>query len=79
MENWGLVTYREVDLMIDPARASSQQKQRVAVVVTHELGGWIYVVCVCVCFEAVAVYYAAMRVLTSLPFSLCVSLSTLPT
>lgn len=37
MENWGLVTYREVDLLIDPVVASSQQKQRVAVVVTHEL------------------------------------------
>jgi aminopeptidase N len=37
MENWGLVTYREVDLMIDPEKASSQQKQRVAIVVAHEL------------------------------------------
>lgn len=37
MENWGLVTYREVDLMIDAERASSQQKQRVAIVVAHEL------------------------------------------
>jgi puromycin-sensitive aminopeptidase len=27
MENWGLVTYREVDLMIDEQKASSQQKQ----------------------------------------------------
>ena len=35
--NWGLVTYREVDLLIDPTLASSQQKQRVAVVVNHEL------------------------------------------
>ena len=37
MENWGLVTYREVDLLIDPIKASSQQKQRVCTVVTHEL------------------------------------------
>lgn len=37
MENWGLVTYREVDLLIDPLRASSRQKQRVASVVAHEL------------------------------------------
>lgn len=37
MENWGLVTYREVDLMIDEAKASSQSKQRVAIVVAHEL------------------------------------------
>ena len=37
MENWGLVTYREVDLLIDPIKASNAQKQRVCVVVTHEL------------------------------------------
>jgi aminopeptidase N len=37
MENWGLVTYREVALMIDDATASSQSKQRVATVVAHEL------------------------------------------
>ena len=37
MENWGLVTYREVDLLIDPALATAQQKQRVCTVVTHEL------------------------------------------
>jgi puromycin-sensitive aminopeptidase len=37
MENWGLVTYREVDLLIDEERASSQQRQRVCTVITHEL------------------------------------------
>uniref|UniRef100_A0A7S1B8F5 Aminopeptidase n=1 Tax=Corethron hystrix TaxID=216773 RepID=A0A7S1B8F5_9STRA len=37
MENWGLVTYREVELLIDPVMASSAQKQRVCIVVTHEL------------------------------------------
>mmetsp|Transcript_20947 Transcript_20947/g.30195 ORF Transcript_20947/g.30195 Transcript_20947/m.30195 type:complete len:870 (-) Transcript_20947:137-2746(-) len=37
MENWGLVTYREVDLMIDEEKASSQQKQRVSIIVAHEL------------------------------------------
>ena len=37
MENWGLVTYREVDLLIDAAKASSTQRQRVCSVVTHEL------------------------------------------
>jgi aminopeptidase N len=31
------VTYREVDLLIDEAKASSQQRQRVASVVAHEL------------------------------------------
>lgn len=37
MENWGLVTYRENALMIDDAKASPQSKQRVAIVVAHEL------------------------------------------
>lgn len=37
MENWGLVTYREVDLLIDKKTASGQQKQRVCIVITHEL------------------------------------------
>jgi puromycin-sensitive aminopeptidase len=37
MENWGLVTYRQVDLMIDSSKATVSQLQRVASVVTHEL------------------------------------------
>ncbi|KAK5967675.1 Puromycin-sensitive aminopeptidase [Trichostrongylus colubriformis] len=37
MENWGLVTYREVALLIDPAKSSTRQKARVALVVAHEL------------------------------------------
>ena len=37
MENWGLVTYREIDLLCDPAKASTARKIRVASVVTHEL------------------------------------------
>jgi len=37
MENWGLVTYREADLLIDEKTASGQQRQRVAIVVDHEL------------------------------------------
>jgi puromycin-sensitive aminopeptidase len=46
MENAGLVTYREVALLLDPATASLAQKKRVAEVVTHELahqwfGNWV--------------------------------------
>ena len=37
MENWGLVTYREVDMLVDEKTASSRQLQRVAEVVIHEL------------------------------------------
>ena len=37
MENWGLVTYRETALLIDPENSSSKTKQWVALVVGHEL------------------------------------------
>lgn len=37
MENWGLVTYRESALLVDPANTSLPQKQYVALVVAHEL------------------------------------------
>eukprot|EP00299_Pterocystis_sp_00344_P019837 c9808_g1_i2.p2 GENE.c9808_g1_i2~~c9808_g1_i2.p2 ORF type:complete len:619 (+),score=164.42 c9808_g1_i2:44-1858(+) len=37
MENWGLVTYREIDMLVDSNLGSSQHKQRVCSVVAHEL------------------------------------------
>lgn len=37
MENWGLVTYRVVDLLFDQKNASAATKERVAEVVQHEL------------------------------------------
>ncbi|HXV27276.1 MAG TPA: M1 family metallopeptidase [Candidatus Paceibacterota bacterium] len=37
MENWGLVTYRENALLIDPEHSASAAYQRVAEVVAHEL------------------------------------------
>eukprot|EP00118_Oscarella_pearsei_P010785 m.68309 g.68309 ORF g.68309 m.68309 type:complete len:981 (+) comp35504_c0_seq10:3-2945(+) len=37
MENWGLITYREVDLLYDPHTSATVNKQRVAVVIAHEL------------------------------------------
>ncbi|XP_043827241.1 glutamyl aminopeptidase [Dromiciops gliroides] len=37
MENWGLITYRETNLLYDPQESSSSNKQRVATVVAHEL------------------------------------------
>jgi len=37
MENWGLVTYRVVDLLLDESNASASTKKRVAEVVQHEL------------------------------------------
>lgn len=37
MENWGCVTFREVDLLIDEKTATIANKQRVALVVSHEI------------------------------------------
>ncbi|KAM8940284.1 glutamyl aminopeptidase isoform 2-T2 [Pelodytes ibericus] len=37
MENWGLVTYRETNLLYDPAESATVNKQRVAAVIAHEL------------------------------------------
>jgi len=37
MENWGLVTYREQCLLVDPKNTSLSNKQYVAMVVAHEL------------------------------------------
>jgi len=36
MENWGLVTYRETCILVDPANSSQSSKQWVAIVVCHE-------------------------------------------
>ncbi len=37
MENWGAVTYRETALLIDAEKSSAGNRQRVALVVAHEL------------------------------------------
>ncbi|XP_071400081.1 glutamyl aminopeptidase [Centroberyx affinis] len=37
MENWGLITYRETNLLYDASQSSSYNKQRVASVIAHEL------------------------------------------
>ena len=37
MEHWGLITYRETNLLYDSRDSSSYNKQRVAAVVSHEL------------------------------------------
>merc|ERR1712142_876141 len=37
MENWGLITYRETALLYEPGVSAASNKQRVAVVVAHEL------------------------------------------
>lgn len=37
MENWGLITYREVYLLLDPDNTTLENKKLVATVITHEL------------------------------------------
>ena len=37
MENWGLVTFRETCVLVDPQNTSKNTKQWVAIVVTHEM------------------------------------------
>jgi puromycin-sensitive aminopeptidase len=37
MENWGVVTYRETALLVDPQNSSAGTRQRVAEVVAHEM------------------------------------------
>ncbi|KAI7812167.1 aminopeptidase N [Triplophysa rosa] len=37
MENWGLVTYRETNLLYDPLISSNANKERIATIIAHEL------------------------------------------
>lgn len=37
MENWGLTTYRETTILVDPEKTSADRKQRIALVVAHEI------------------------------------------
>lgn len=37
MENWGAVTYRETAILVDPRESSAATRQRVAIVIAHEL------------------------------------------
>lgn len=37
MENWGLITYREDALLLDPKNSSLETKRYVAVIIGHEL------------------------------------------
>lgn len=38
MENWGLVTYRESQMLFDKTRGTTSQKQSIATTIAHEFG-----------------------------------------
>ena len=42
MEHWGLITYRETNLLFDAMESSEDNKQRIAAVVAHELAHMVY-------------------------------------
>jgi aminopeptidase N len=37
MEHWGLITFRESNMIVDPKKSSAANQQRVGQVVAHEL------------------------------------------
>ena len=37
MENWGMVTFREDCMLVDPENSSTSRKQWIAIIVAHEL------------------------------------------
>jgi hypothetical protein len=37
MENWGLVTYRETNLLYDPLTSSNRNRETTATIIAHEL------------------------------------------
>lgn len=37
MENWGLMIHREVNILYDENHATSLQRQRIALVISHEV------------------------------------------
>jgi len=38
MENWGLITFKEATLLVDPKSAAIKDEMNVARVIAHELG-----------------------------------------
>jgi aminopeptidase N len=37
MEHWGLITFRETNMLVDPLESAASTKQQVGMVVAHEL------------------------------------------
>lgn len=51
MENWGLVTYRETNLLYDPVTSSNGNKETTATIIAHELAHMVnrFIVIVLLC------------------------------
>jgi aminopeptidase N len=45
MENWGLITYRETRLNIDPDYCGYYEKERVTTTIAHELVHQVSLLC----------------------------------
>lgn len=45
MENWGLVTYRETNLLYDPLTSSNGNKETTATIIAHELAHMVSCFC----------------------------------
>ena len=43
MENWGLIIYRDYNILYNPLSSTDVQKQRIVVVIAHELA---HMVCI---------------------------------
>lgn len=38
MENWGCITYREADILVDPDMAAVRVQEEVTLTIVHEMG-----------------------------------------
>lgn len=53
MENWGLLIHREVNLLFDEVHGTSAQKQRIALITSHEIAHmWFGDMVTCQWFDA---------------------------
>lgn len=54
MENWGLLLHREANLLVDDHHTNTQQKQRIALVISHEIAHmWFGNLVTCDWFDAI--------------------------
>ena len=69
MENWGLITYRETALLFNEGVSSEANKQRVAVVVSHELAHQVHFLIVTSLRSLLVLLTILLHLVLSLPRS----------